>query len=174
LAWSIYIFAEKNINRVLFSSMDGYRTIQQRLLNLCRDPIDPNNDELLLLKNILKEIDQSSRLYLIDAEDETHRAPLFYAIESGKSLDFLRQLLEYEVRITNRILVCAIRYGNLEILKLLHQYGADFRQSYHGLSLLHECILLHKNHLISFLIEDGGVSIISKIIFSIIRVSFFK
>jgi len=116
---------------------------------------------LLLLKNILKEIYQKERLYLIDVEDETHRAPLFYAIESGKSLDFLGQLFEYQVRITNRILLCAIRYGNLDILKLLHQYGADFRQSYHGLSLLHECILLHKNHLITFLIEEGGVSIFS-------------
>jgi ankyrin repeat protein len=139
--------------------MTAYRTIQQELRKLCRDSIDPNNDELLLLKNILKEINQKERLYLIDAEDDTHRAPLFYAIESGKSLDFLRQLLEYQVRITNRILLCAIRYGNLDILKLLHQYGADFRQSYHGLSLLHECILLHKNHLITFLIEEGGVSI---------------
>jgi ankyrin repeat protein len=138
--------------------MTTYRLIQQRLLDLCRHPTHATNDELGLLKNILEEINQEERLYLIDAEDETHRAPLFYAIESGKSLDFLRQLLEYDVRITNRILLCAIRYGNLEILKLLHQYGADFRQSYHGLSLLHECILLHKNHLISFLIEQGGVS----------------
>jgi len=145
--------------------MDACRTIQQRLLNLCRDPLDPNNDELLLLKNVLIEINQNETLYLIDAEDETHRAPLFYAIESGKSLDFLRQLLEFKVRITNRILLCAIRYGNLDILKLLHKYGADFRQSYHGLSLLHECILLHKNHLITFLIEEGGVSNIQRLFF---------
>jgi ankyrin repeat protein len=138
--------------------MTTYRLIQQRLFDLCRNPTDSTNDELGLLKDVLLEINQEERLYLIDAEDETHRAPLFYAIESGKSLDFLRQLLEYDVRITNRILLCAIRYGNLDILKLLHQYGADFRQSYHGLSLLHECILLHKNHLISFLIEEGGVS----------------
>jgi ankyrin repeat protein len=142
--------------------MATHRVIQQRLFNLCRDPIDQNNDELVLLKNVLIEIIQEEKLYLIDAEDETNRAPLFYAIESGKSLDFLQQLLEYDVRITNRILLCAIRYGNLEILKLLHEYGADFRQSYHGLSLLHECILLHKNHLISFLIEEGGVSNISR------------
>lgn len=138
--------------------MTTYRLIQQRLFDLCRNPSDPTNDELSLLKEILSEINQEERLYLIDAEDETHRAPLFYAIESGKSLDFLRQLLEYDVRVTNRILLCAIRYGNLDILKLLHEYNADFRQSYYGLSLLHECILLHKNHLISFLIEEGGVS----------------
>jgi len=144
--------------------MTTYRLIQQRLFDLCRNSTDSTNDELGLLKDVLLEINQEERLYLIDAEDETHRAPLFYAIESGKSLDFLRQLLEYDVRITNRILLCAIRYGNLDILKLLHQYGADFRQSYHGLSLLHECILLHKNHLISFLIEEGGVSKCSHLI----------
>lgn len=31
---------------------------------------------------------------------------------------------------------------------------------------LHECILLHKNHLISFLIEQGGVSHLLKNSFS--------
>jgi len=96
--------------------------------------------------------------HLIDAEDETNRSPLFYAIETGKSLEFIRLLLEYDIRITDRILLCAVRYGNLEILKLLLEYNADFRQTYQGLSLLHECILLHKNHLISFLIEQAGVS----------------
>lgn len=143
---------------MLFASMTDYRITQQELFRVCREPTDHNTKELLVLKNILEEIKKSGRLYLIDSEDATNRAPLFYAIESGKSLDFLRQLLEYEVRITNRILLCAIRYDNFDVLRLLNRFSADFRQSYHGLSLLHECILLHKNHLISFLIEEGGVS----------------
>ena len=138
--------------------MATYRLIQQRLFDLCRNATDSAQDELDLLKNILLELKKQDRLYLIDAEDETHRAPFFHAIENGKSLEFLRQFLDYEVRLTHRILLCAIRYGNLDILKLLHQYGADFRQSYYSISLLHECILLHKNDLISFLIEQGEVS----------------
>jgi ankyrin repeat protein len=117
-----------------------------------------------LIQNILEELNKEQSLYLIDAEDGIQRAPLFDAIESGESIDFIRQLLKYDVQITNRILLCAIRYGNLDVLKLLHEYGADFRQTFHGLSLLHECILLHKNHLISFLIEEGGVSINTSLI----------
>lgn len=134
------------------------RLIQQQLFDLCRTQTESTQDELHLLKTVLLEIKQGGKLYLIDTEDETHRAPLFYAIESGKSVDFLRLLLDYEVRLTHRILLGAIRYGSLDILKLLHQYGADFRQSYYSVTLLHECILLHKNDLISFLIEQGGVS----------------
>ncbi|CAF1958318.1 unnamed protein product [Rotaria magnacalcarata] len=132
-------------------------TIQQRLFSCCRDALDQNDDRLSLLKTLLSLISEQERRYLIDVEDATHRAPLFYAIESGKSLIFLRQLLDFQVRITNRILLCAIRYGNLDILKLLNQYGADFKQTYYGISLLHECILLHKNDLISFLIEQGDI-----------------
>lgn len=134
------------------------RLIQQQLFDLCRNQAESTQDELQLLKTILLEMKQGGKLYLIDTEDETHRAPFFYAIENGKSSDFLRQLLAYEVRLTHRILLGAIRYGSLDILKLLHQSGADFRQSYYNISLLHECILLHKNDLISFLIEQGGVS----------------
>jgi ankyrin repeat protein len=145
--------------------MSAISAIQQRLLSCCRDPIDESNDELLALKDLLIELRQEDRRYLIDVEDETHRSPLFHAIESGKSLNFLEELLEFQIRITSRILICAIRYGNFEILKLLQKYGADFRQSYHGISLLHECILLHKNNLISFLIEEGGVSTIERIHF---------
>ncbi len=159
LTWGyIYIFTGENIKRVLFPSMSAIPTIQQRLLSCCRDPINHNNDEFLLLKNILLEINQQDKHYLIDAEDSTHRAPLFHAVESGKPLNFLKQLLDFQVRVTSRILLCAIRYGNLDILKLFHEYGADFRQTYYGISLLHECILLHKNNLISFLIEETGVS----------------
>ncbi len=154
----IYIFTGENIKRVLFPSMSAMPTIQERLLSCCRNPINQNNDEFLLLKNLLLEINQQDKHYLIDAEDATHRAPLFHAIESGKPLNFLKQLLDFQVRVTSRILLCAIRYGNLDVLKLFHEYGADFRQTYYGISLLHECILLHKNNLISFLIEETGVS----------------
>lgn len=135
LTWVTYIFAGKDVDCILVASMTDYRVTQEQLRTLCRDPINTDTDELLALKNVLEEIIKNERLYLIDAEDETRRAPLFYAIESGKSLKFLQQLLEYQVRITNRILLCTIRYGNIDILKLLHQYDADFRQSYHGLSL---------------------------------------
>ncbi|CAF0973860.1 unnamed protein product [Rotaria sordida] len=138
--------------------MSAVSTIQQRLINCCCDSRDENNDKLLLLKNILIEINQQDKHYLIDVEDATSRAPLFHAIESGQSLDFIKQLLDFQARITNRILLCVIRYGNLDILKLLNQYGADFKQTYYGISLLHECILLHKNNLISFLIEEGGIN----------------
>lgn len=138
--------------------MAEYRLTQEKLLALCRDPWESNENELIVLKDLLVGLGKEERWHLIDTEDETNRAPLFYAIESGKSIDFLRTLLEYDVRITNRILLCALRYGNMEILELLNEYGADFRQTFHGLSLLHECILLHKNHLIRFLIEKGGVS----------------
>ena len=134
-------------------------TIQQRLISCCHDPVVSNHDyELVSLKNILEEISQQNRRYLIDVEDESYRAPLFHAIESGKSLNFLRLLLDFQVRLTSRILLGAIRYGNLNLLKLLHEYGADFQQTYHGISLLHESILLHKNNLLEFLIETGGVS----------------
>jgi ankyrin repeat protein len=138
--------------------MSAIPTIQQRLFRCCQNPIDENTDELSVLKNLLIEINPKDKRYLIDIEDETHRAPLFHAIESGKSLNFLKELLDFHIRLTSRILLCAIRYGNIHVLKLLHQHGADFRQSYHGISLLHECILLHKNNLISFLIEEGNVS----------------
>ncbi|CAF0737169.1 unnamed protein product [Adineta ricciae] len=131
--------------------------IQEQLLSCCRDPIESNEDELFLLNHILAEVEYQHKRHLVDAEDATHRAPLFHAIESGKSLHFLRRLLDFQVHITSRILICAIRYGNLDTLRLFHEYGADFRQSYHGLSLLHECILLHKNNLISFLIEQAGI-----------------
>ncbi|CAF2440029.1 unnamed protein product [Rotaria sp. Silwood2] len=138
--------------------MSAIPILQQQLFNCCADSHDENNDKLILLKNILNEINQQDKHYLIDVEDATHRAPLFHAIESYQSLDFIKQLLDFQVRITNRILLCAIRYGNIDILKLLHQYGADFKQTYYGISLLHECILLHKNNLISFLIEEGGIN----------------
>ncbi|CAF1127981.1 unnamed protein product [Adineta steineri] len=137
--------------------MSAILPIQDQLLRCCQDSIDPNSDELYELNNVLKRINRDNKRYLIDCEDATNRAPLFHAIESGKSLNFLKQLLEFQARVTSRILICAIRYGNLDILKLFHEYGADFRQSYHTLSLLHECILLHKNNLISFLIEQGNV-----------------
>ena len=137
--------------------MSAIGTLQRRLFDCCQDQRDENNDDLLSLNHILIEINRQNKQYLIDAEDETYRAPLFHAIENGKSLYFLQQLLGFPARITTRILICAIRYGNLNVLQLLHQYGADFKQSYHGLSLLHECILLHKNDLIPFLIEAGGV-----------------
>lgn len=151
---------------MLFSSMSTIPAIQERLLSCCRDPIEQNNDELLLLKNVLNEIIQEDKRYLIDVEDITNRAPLFHAIESGKSLNFIKQLLDFQVRVTSRVLLSAIRYGNLDILKLFHEHGADFRQSYSGLSLLHECILLHKNNLIGFLIEQGDVSYIQTLTLS--------
>jgi len=135
--------------------MAAYRLAYQKLVALCQDSSISNVDEL---KTHLSEMTKEEQWHLIDAEDETNRSPLFYAIETGKSLEFIRLLLEYDIRITDRILLCAVRYGNLEILKLLLEYNADFRQTYQGLSLLHECILLHKNHLISFLIEQAGVS----------------
>ena len=131
------------------------QTIQQRLTSCCCDPNDENLDEL---KKLLSEINTKDKRYLIDVEDPNNRSPLFHAIKSGKSINFLKELLEFQVRFTSRITLCAIRYGNLDILELLHQYGADFRQSHHGISFLHECILLHKNNLISFLIEKAGVS----------------
>lgn len=128
--------------------------IQQRLLSSCQNPIDR---ECLVLQHILDELKVQDKRYLVDAEDETNRSPIFHAIESEKPLHFLRLLLEFPVRLTSRVLLCAIRRGNIDLLELLHEYGADFRQTHHGLSLLHECILLHKNHLIRFLIDKGQV-----------------
>ena len=132
-------------------------SIQQRLLSSCQNPIEPSNRECLVLKHILDELKVEDKRYLVDVEDETHRSPLFHAIENGKPAHYLRLLLEFPVRLTSRVLVYAIRYGTIELLQLLHEYGADFRQTHQGLSLLHECILLHRNHLIRFLIDQGGV-----------------
>lgn len=133
-------------------------TVQQQLFKCCHEPLDENDDKLSSLKSILDQLKQQNKKYLINVEDVTHRAPLFHAIESGKPLEFLKELLCFPAAITNRILVGAIRHGNLDIIKLLHQHGADFKETFYGISLLHECVLLHKNHFISFLIEKGGVS----------------
>jgi ankyrin repeat protein len=140
-----------------FSIGSAMANIQQRLLSSCQNPIDPNNEECLVLKHILDELKVQDKQYLVDAEDETHRSPVFHAIESGKPLHYLRLLLEFPVRLTSRVLLCAIRNGDIDLLQLLHEYGADFRETHHGLTLLHECILLHKNHLIQFLIDKGEV-----------------
>jgi ankyrin repeat protein len=133
-------------------------TIQQRLFTCCRSSVDTDHHSCSLLKSLLSELDDNNQQFLVDIEDDTDRSLLFYAIESGKSLDFLRQLLDYRARLTSRILLASIRYGTFDLLRLLHRYGANFRQTHHGLSLLHECILLHKNHFIRFLIEQGDVS----------------
>lgn len=138
--------------------MSAVSILQERLQSCCRDGLEPNDDGLSRLNDVLADVARENRKYLIDAEDASHRAPLFLAVESSKPLAFLQRLLDARASVTSRILICAIRYGNLDTLKLFHRYGADFRQSYYGLSLLHECILLHKNNLISFLIEEGGVS----------------
>jgi ankyrin repeat protein len=133
-------------------------TIHLQLVQCCSDIDNASNDQLSQLTDLLNQIQRADQRYVIDIEDATHRAPLFYAIEMGKSTDFLRLLLDFPARLTEKILLAAIRYGNLEILELLHKHGADFRQTSHGLSLLHECILLHKNHLIRFMVETAGVS----------------
>ena len=137
--------------------MVAIATIHQRLISCCRDPLDSTDNNIVVLQDLLNEISDDKKRYLIDVEDETNRAPVFHAIESAKPLDFVRQLLDFQVRLTHRIVFCAVRYGSIETLRLLHQYGADFRQPYHGISVLHECILQHKNHLIRFLIDQGNV-----------------
>lgn len=121
------------------------------------NPID-DEDSQRVLRNLLEELRRNDKKYIVDLEDPTHRAPLFHAIESGKSLDFIRLLLDFPARLTSRILLCAIRCGHIDLLHLLHQYRANFRQTSHGLSLLHECVLLHKNHFIRFLIDQGQVN----------------
>ena len=137
--------------------MVAITTMHQRLVSCCRDPLDGIDNSFTVLKGLLNEISDDKKRYLIDVEDETNRAPVFHAIESAKPLDFVRQLLDFPVRLTHRIVFCAVRYGTIETLQLLHQYGADFRQPYHGISVLHECILQHKNHLIRFLVDHGNV-----------------
>ena len=88
----------------------------------------------------------------------THRALMFHAIGKWKIIRFYSRITYISCTVTSRILLSAIRYGHIDLLHLLHQYGANFQQTSHGLSLLHECVLLHKNHFIRFLIEQGQVS----------------
>ena len=129
--------------------------IQNRLHFCCLT----REDTIETLREILLELEQTDKRHLIDTQNQWRRTPLTCAIDSEKPLSFLRVLLDFKPRLTALTLLHAIRRGNLDILRLLKEYGADFRQATNGISLLHECILLHKNHLIEFLIIEAEVKI---------------
>lgn len=137
-----------------FSRENPMVTVLQELVQCCSD----RNESIPILKEILSTLTTSKQRYLIDVEDRTNRSALFHAIETKKSIEFIKEILDFNAKITSRILLSAIRHGNLSILHLLKYYGADFRPGTDGVSLLHECVLLHKNHFIEFLITEGNVS----------------
>ncbi|CAF0808673.1 unnamed protein product [Didymodactylos carnosus] len=145
------------LNDISVKTRDTVKIIQQRLNELCYSSCENGDEENIeqRLEDILNELDLNNQKYLIDVEDNRGQSPLFYAIETQKSLKFIKILLEHDARITDKILVCAVRKCNFEILELLKTYGANFNKTVNGWSLLHDSVLLHNNELLEYLIDQG-------------------
>jgi len=136
-----------------YPNINIVKLLVEKGIDVNQTDVDGNTPIYFTIKSSNKTLDKLEviKLFLsinlnINIVNSFKQTPLHIACQNNADLEIIKLLLDKEnVNLLDNnktsVLVYAVRNGNLDLIKLLDSYGADFNISVNGLNLIHEALL---------------------------------